>query len=203
VFSACASTELVVALPPVLFEGDLPATRRLLERCAHAGATVEVNSWGGWHLARQAGVRMESGPGLPVLNSLAAHFLAQCGIQCVTLSVEADRQQLADTTARCPVSLSLVVYGRPPLMITRARPPAEFLGKVFEDRRGIRISPRLEHGLWVFRPLEPFDLRDCTGGGIRAEHLVMDLVGSDDPVRDWRSRPAEHPLRFNYGRALA
>ena len=49
---------------------------KLLRELPAQGLTVEVNSWGGWRLARQAGVRMESGPGLPVLNSLAARVLA-------------------------------------------------------------------------------------------------------------------------------
>jgi len=205
---ASRAVELVVALPSVFFEKDIPALKGLLSQCAAAGVTVEVNSWGGWHLARQAGVRMESGPGLPVLNSLAAVVLARHGIECVTLSPEADRRQLEDLAACCPVPCSLVVFGRPPLLTTRVRlSEKEMLGQVFEDRRGARMVPRLERDLWVFRPVEPFDLRDLANERIRVRHLVVDLVGSPDPLADWLNVPFadghSQPFRFNYNRCLA
>jgi hypothetical protein len=168
--------------------------------------TAEVNSWGGWRLAKAAGVRMEGGPGLPVLNSLAARVLAQCGLKCVTLSPEADRRQLEDLTAHCPAPCSLVVFARPALVTTRVQlAQHEFGGKVFEDRRGVQMIPRLENGLWVFRPVEPFDLRGCTNERIRVHHLVVDLVGSPDPVGDWYDVPLPKSKRslFNYDRTLA
>jgi collagenase-like PrtC family protease len=222
-------TGIVVALPQVFFEDDLPRIRRLVAACKAARVPVEVNSWGGWQLAQQADVRMESGPGLPVLNSLAARVLREAGIRCVTLSPEADRRQLEELTAHCPAPCSLVVFGRPPLVTTRAGLPESSLGRVFEDRRGVRLLPALEQGLVVFRPLEPFELRDLVNERIRVCHLVVDLVGSDDPPGDWhstatnlrsvphlRSGPtfgrdqpplgapgADRPFRFNYDRTLA
>jgi collagenase-like PrtC family protease len=201
---------LVVALPQVFFEHDLPRIRRLIEACKAARLPVEVNSWGGWELARVAGVRLESGPGLPVLNSLAAKVLREAGIRTVTLSPEADRRQLEELTACCPVPCSLVVFGRPPLVTTRVELPEGSLGQVFEDRRGVRLRPASEQGLTVFRPVEPFDLRDVKNERIRVRHLVVDLVGSDDPAGDWhaaatdlRPVPGDRPFRFNYDRTLA
>ena len=75
----------------MFFESDLDEVRSLIRECARAHVPVEVNSWGGWWLAKEAGVRLESGPGLPVLNSLAARVLAKHGVESVTLSPEADR----------------------------------------------------------------------------------------------------------------
>lgn len=195
---------LVVALPQVFFEHDLTAIRELVRRAAEAKLPVEVNSWGGWRLAKEAGARMEAGPGFPVLNSLAARMLADCGLESVTLSVEADRRQLEEITAQCPVACSLVVFGRPALMTTRVRVPEEQLDRVFADRRGMRISPRQERGLYVFRPVEPFDLRGVTNEKIRVRHLVVDLVGSSDPYADWRNIPLDddEPFCFNYNRTL-
>jgi putative protease len=202
---ACKKPGIVVALPQVFFEDDLPRIRRLVAACKAARVPVEVNSWGGWQLARQADVRMESGPGLPVLNSLAARVLREAGIRSVTLSPEADRRQLEELTAHCPAPCSLVVFGRPPLVTTRAGLPESSLGRVFEDRRGARLLPALEQGLAVFRPVEPFDLRDLDNDRIRVRHLVVDLVGSDDPPRDWHSarQDGRRPFRFNYDRTLA
>jgi len=160
--------QLVVALPQVFFEREIPAVKKLIEFCARARLSVEVNSWGGWRLARQARVRLESGPGLPVLNALAARRLREVGIECVTLSLEADRKQLEDVAACCPTPCSLTVFGRPPLLVTRVALPRErFHDRIVEDRRGVQLTGRAERGLWVFRPVRPFDLRATRNDRIR------------------------------------
>jgi len=205
VAEACGETPIVVALPSVFFDDELANLRRLVEMCRELDLTVEVNSWGGWRLARQAHVRMESGPGLPVLNWLAARTLGRQGIDCVTLSPEADRRQLEEVTADCPTPCSLVVFGRPPLAITRAEIDEHLAGRVLEDRRGLRVIPRRERGLWVFRPEGPFDLRGLENASIRVCHLVMDLVASPDPLGEWQAGgwEADEAFRFNYDRTLA
>ena len=203
--SVCGRVALIAALPPVFFEADLPRWQALVSECHRAGLAVEVNSWGGWHLARQTRVRIEGGPGLAVLNSLAAQVLAKAGFQSVTLNPEADRRQLEEVSANCPVSCAAVVYGRPPLMISRAELPEEYLSQVLVDRRDVQVVPRREHGLWVLRPRDPYDLRGTTNERIRVRHLVVDLVGAEHPLREWlhgspRNRPV---LRFNYDRLLS
>jgi hypothetical protein len=202
--AAAGGVPLVVALPQVFFEDDLPAVRSLLQACKEAKLAVEVNSWGGWLLAREAGCRMESGPGLPVLNSLAARVLKGLGCRCVTASMEADRRQLEELTAHSPAPCSIVVFGRPPLLTTRVQLPADQIGKVFEDRRGVQMLPRRERGLCIFRPVQPLDLRNCSNERIRAAHLVVDLVGSGDPLGDWFDVPMakDKRFRFNYDRSL-
>jgi U32 family peptidase len=194
----------IVALPPIFFEEDVRDLERLLEACAKERVTVEVNGWGGWHLAKRAGAAMEAGPGLPVLNSLAARSLGSLGLKCVTLSPEADQRQLEEISAQCGVPCSLVVFGRPPLLSTRVKMPENMLGEVISDRRGANLIPRRERGLTVFRPVEPYDLRDLKNAKIRAAHLVADLVGASDPVGDWHAIPTQEdrPLRFNYERTL-
>ncbi len=194
-----------MALPPVFFEDDIGQWRSLLEEAARANLVVEVNSWGGWRLAKEARVRMESGPGLPVLNSLAARVLARGGVECVTLSAEADRRQLEEVSGACPLPCSLVVFGRPALMISRVELPEAYLRKTFTDRRGTKVVARRERGLWVLRPVEPFDLRNLDNERLLVRHLVVDLVGSPSPLRDWsRVPPREQAVfRFNYDRGLA
>jgi hypothetical protein len=205
IHKACRRIPLIVALPPVFFEDQIPELETLLRACSKLRAVVEVNSWGGWRLARAAGVRLESGLGLPVLNSLAARTLAHRGIQCVTLSIEAGRKQLEQVTAVCPVSCSLTVFGRPALMTSRVELPESYLGHLFADRRGVRMTPRREGGLWVFRPQTPFDLRGARNTRLMVRHLVVDLVGSPDPIAEWTHppEPGDRPFRFNYDRTLA
>jgi len=202
--SLCGRIPLIAALPPVFFEDDIPALGELLRKCARADVTVEVNSWGGWHLARRARVRMESGPGLPALNSLAAQTLAKRQIASVTLSPEADRRQLERMAASCPVPCSLIVFGRPSLMSTRVELPEDYLHKTLADRRDTRVTARREQELWVLRPVDPFDLRDIHNERIGVRHLVVDLVGSENPVQDWHQPPSRHKrlFRFNYERSL-
>jgi hypothetical protein len=200
--SACRPASLVAALPSVFFEADIPPIRALLRECARANAAVEVNSWGGWLLAKRAGVRMESGPGLPVLNSLAVRTLAKAGMQSVTLSIEAARKQLERVAANCPLPCSLVVFGRPPLMISRVEPPDDYLEKTFADRRDTRVTARREGNLWVMRPVNPFDLRSAENQHLPVRRLVVDLVGSPNPLKEWSHAPAahKHVFRFNYDR---
>ncbi len=195
----------IVALPAVFFEDDIPRLERLLETCRQLQLRVEVNNWGGWYLARKYGVSMEGGPGLGVLNSLAGQVLGELGLDGVTVSVEADRRQMEAVTAALPVRCSIVVFGRPVLLVSRVELSEEMIaGQVFSDRRRMRIRGRREGGLWVFRPVEPFDLRGLHNERIRAAHYVVDLVGADDPVADFRRQVlrSDRPFRFNYDRTL-
>lgn len=199
----CRKHVPVVALPPVCFQSDLPRLQELINRCQKARLAVEVNSWGGWLLARKAGIAFETGPGLGVLNPLAAAFLRKLGARTVTISVEADRRQIEDICAHAPVGLSLYVMGRPPLAISRAELPEEFLGRLFADRRDLRMKPARQWGLWVFRSVTPFDWRRLRNERIRVKHLVVDLVGSPDPVGEWLQLTSSHrPFTFNYHRSL-
>ncbi len=200
-----AAERLIVALPLVIFEDALAEARDLVQECRSAGVRVEANTWGAALLARDAGACWESGPGIPVLNSLAARSLQSWGAAAVTLSVEADRGQLEDVCGSCPAPASLIVYGRPPLMVTRAEVPRALLGEVFEDRRGIRMAPRLESGLAVYRPMEPFSIRHAANPQVRVAHLVADLVAAADPLAEWRAldTPDKTAFRFNYDRGLA
>ena len=210
-------SEPIVALPAVFFESDLDELRAVCERCASEGIVVEVNSWGGWWLAKSSGVTMEAGPGLGVLNAMAAAELGNLGCRCVTLSIEADRGQLEAMTACCPVPCALVVFSRPPLATTRVRMPDESLHQIFQDRGEIEMIARVERRMVVYRPVDPMDLRDLVNDRIHAAHYVIDLTGSPEPLVDLypmeegnrrrnsrRSggRDRKRSFRFNYFREL-
>lgn len=200
-----AGIPLIVALPPVFFEGDIPAIRQLTLAAVAADLSVEVNTWGGWLIARQCSATIEAGPCLPVLNTLAAAMLHERGCKAVSLSQEIDRKQLEEVSGTCPVPCCVTVFGRPALMITRVKMDRDAIqGRILRDRRGMELKARLEHGLWTLRPTAPFDLRRLRNNKVRAAHLVMDLVASPAPAEEWL-RPIEgntKPLTFNYGRSL-
>jgi collagenase-like PrtC family protease len=193
---ACRTCRLpmIVAFPPVFLEAEAAELARLARSCAKEGVVVEVNSLGGWRVAREARARVEAGPGLAVLNSLAARWLAGLGMRSVTLSLEADRRQLEEISARCPVPCSLTVFGRPVLWMSRVEPREPTL----TDSRGGTVTARRERGLWVYRPDEPFDLRNVTNERVRARNLVVDLVGSPDATADWLDAPLPGWDRFRF-----
>lgn len=200
----CRKFPAVVALPPVFFEEQVPLVEDLVVRCKKARLPVEVNTWGGWLLARRAGVAFETGPGLGVLNPAAATFLRRLGARAVTISLESDRRQIEDLTAYAPVGLTLYVMGRPPLAISRVELPDRWLGRRFTDRGDLRMIARRQWGLWVFRPDKPFDWRLLRNERIRVKHLVVDLVASPEAVDEWLhvSPYRSRPLSFNYHRSL-
>ncbi len=199
------SHRLIAALPQVSYEADIPRLEALLRLCVARGVRVEVNSWDGWWLARQCGVRMEAGPGLMALNGLAAAELHWLGCGAVMLSMEADRGQLEDACAAAGAPLSLLVYGRPALMHTRVWfPDAVTDGAVFTDARGGAM--RMWRDGWstlVLRPVDPFDWCGLRNDKIRVAHLVADLVSAPDPLKEWRSLGNNSAApTFNYARTL-
>jgi len=192
---------LIAALPSLLFENDLSRAAALVEACRARNIAVEANGWSGVWLAREAKARFTTGPGLGILNALAAETPASLGAEVVTLSLEADRAVLEDVSARLSVPATLWVYGRPPLVYSRIS--AEMLGPdgVWEDRRGIRLRRRGEGSVTVFRPESAFDWRGLRNRKIRVARVGVDLVAATDVVTEWRRLGGNE--RFNYDRGLA
>lgn len=197
---------LVAALPPVLYEGTLPRVQALVQACAEGGIPVEVNGWDGWRLARDAGAAMIAGPGMGLLNPLAVAAAADAGFSEATASAEIDRGSLEDLSAGSPLALSLIVYGRPVLAVTRAvLDSAVPAGAMLADARDVRMQARSHDGLTRFRPVDPFDWTDLNNARVRARWLVADLTGAEDPVMAWYalgSGGRKGRFRFNYDRKL-
>ncbi|MBF0196067.1 MAG: U32 family peptidase [Planctomycetes bacterium] len=197
----------VFALAQVFFDKNEEELRKKLELCKEKGFAVEVNSWGGLQMAREIGVTFEAGQGLQVLNSLCALQLHQLGAQSVTLSVEADREKLESICQNAPLPLSLVVFGRPQLMTTRFEINANYTGKVFEDRRDMRMVPLQEDDIFVFRSLDPFDISRQKNEKIILSQLVADLVCSPKPSQEYEylcsKAKNNKAFLFNYDRSLS
>ncbi len=180
-----------LCLPSVIYESQLPYIKQLMT----FGVVVEVNSWDGWQLARDAGVRLMAGPHFSIINARAAAFLGELGCECVTVSPEIDREQLEDLCAVATVPLALQVYGRLPLMVTRAELPDGFRPEghpLLEDKRGTAVRPSREGGLTVLRSHIPLDWRNLRNPKVRVAHLVT----------DGRGGAASAGSLFNYDRRL-
>jgi hypothetical protein len=159
-----------------------------------------VNTWGGWWLASAVGARMIAGPGLGILNALAARELARLGFEEVTASVEVDAAKLEALLSRTPLPCSVVVFGRPALVVTRAELPSDVVQAELEDRRAARMRARRAGELWELRPVRPFELRGMQVPA-SAAHTVADLVASPDPIAEWDG-PVAEAFGFNFDRTL-
>ena len=140
---------------------------------------------------------MEAGPGIAVLNALAARKLFQLGCKMVSVSLEIDKNQLQDLCAAADVPLSITVFGRPALMTTRAKLPTLFTNSTFADTRGITLQPEHSGELTILRPARPFDWRNLHNPAVKAAALVLDLNGYDAIPA-----PEKQPFLFNYDRRL-
>lgn len=200
---AALGARLIAALPPVVYEAMIPDLAALCALARADGCPVECNGWDGWQIAREAGcTALEAGPGFAVLNQVAARVLHQHGCASVHISCEADDAKIGDLCAGADVPVVLAVFGRPPLMTTRAwkhAPPW-----TMEDARGsISIAPRQEGPVVALRPVQAYDWRGLDLPRIRVAHLEMDLCASADPVAEWSAPRRKDAHVFNIGRELA
>jgi collagenase-like PrtC family protease len=207
--------EFAVAFPDVYFPGESWEIIALAEYCRDKGIRVEANCWGSVWLCREMGLDFFTGPGLPILNHLAIKCLRSLGAKGVTMSMEADREQIEDVCQSAALPLSLVVYARPVLAYTRIpkegllpapegeRPVAP--DGAWTDRRGISLHPEEASTVTVFRSLTAFDWKGLHNDKIRAANLCVDLSGESFPLDVWKqfTRAGAKPgFLFNYDRGL-
>ena len=198
------------AMPQVAYEEDLAQLREVLAEAKSLSRCVEVNSWDTLQLAKEAGVRFEAGPGLAVLNPLAAQFLQELGAEACAVSPEIDEEKFTELCQHCAAPLTATVFARPALMTTRAilpegfaPPTVERFGPRFEDARGTALYAERAGALTVLRPETPYDWRRLGNHAkLRVAHLTLDLCGSRDPAHDLAAGPADTPFLFNFDRTL-
>lgn len=203
---------LTLALPSTIFPDSSPNLEKFCQTCSQMGLTVEVNTWGQIHLCRQYNLPFHAGPGLPVLNHMAAEYWNGWGAKSVTVSLEADRERIESLCTAATVPLRLFIYSHPMLMVTRL--PMDLLNpgtgadesNIWADRRGIKFHPDRLEGTTSFRSLIPFDWSGLNNRRIRVNRLVADLTGELDPVAAWGrllwQQPPGEPFLFNYERGL-
>lgn len=184
-----------LAFPQVTYQGQLPWLSSMMDFAKSEGIIVEINSWDAWQVARTAGVKMEAGQGLAVLNSMAGDFLKRCGFRSVAVSCEADREQLEDLCRTCDVPLNLTVFSHPVLMQTRAKIP---LGKYTDARKYSVVAVAAGDQLTYLRATTPYDWRGISNSAVKVAVLTLDMAGT----KDLRLPPMKEAFLFNYDRTL-
>ncbi|MCC8107906.1 MAG: U32 family peptidase [Planctomycetes bacterium] len=207
--------EFILSFPDVYFPETSGEMHDLAAYCRDRKIRVEANCYGSIELCRQYGLDFVTGPGIPILNHLAIKCLRDLGAKGVTMSMEADREQIEDVSASAALPLTLIVYALPVLAYTRI-PKAYLLPEAgaaradgaWTDRRNISLQPESNGGggaVTVFRSLTAFDWKTLVNDKIRVANLTVDLSGESLPVDIWKKfqRPGgKRGFLFNYDRGL-
>jgi putative protease len=99
---------------------------------------------------------------LPVANALAAEELYQRGVRRIQAWLELERPAIEALRDASPLVVEVYRYGRPPLLITRARIPVS--GPISDSRGGqFRVSEADEAGLTVLYPAQAMEVPGVPG----------------------------------------
>ena len=172
-----------VALPPVIFDGDLPKVERMLKDAVANGAKYAlVGNLGHLTSVREAGLIPVGDFRLNVTNQASVCEWEMLGVPTVILSPELTLPQLRDIGG----DTAAIVYGRLPLMTLEKCAIKEIADcKVCEsncaritDRRGISfpILREWEHRNVVYNSL-PTNMSDrreqLARAGLTAQHFIF------------------------------
>lgn len=149
-----------VRMPRVVFSSEETAALRALRRAAENGARYAVaENIGDLLLIREAGLTVYGGAGLNAFNSQTLAFLAEAGVQSVTLSPELNTAQMRDLVRPAGMSTSRIAAGRLELMVLEscvirangvcraAQTENGGICAVLSDRRRMRFPVRAERRL--------------------------------------------------------
>lgn len=117
VFLRSQHTEVIVSLPPIIHDNELPEVLKQLALVKRHGIVrALVNNLGHITLVRKAGFEARGDYGLNIWNSASLRQLHELGLSSATLSFELRLAQIKDIS-KC-MDTELIVYGRLPLMVT-------------------------------------------------------------------------------------
>ncbi len=199
-----ADSELVIALPPVFFENEIVEIKALCSVCKEHNIMVEVNGWDSWKIARDLELKFSGGPGIAVLNPLAAQALQNLGFESVSFSLEAGEKQLIDLARSCTAEAMLTVFSRPVLAHTRAN-FADRLNEdtVLRDARGISLSVHFHKDITELRSTKPFSIGGIDSPEIKARWICADLTNSPNPLKEWKNiHKTKNKEMFNFEKGL-
>ena len=171
------------ALPPVIFDSELPEVRRMLAAARECGiCDLLVGNVGHLALAREFGMRAHGDFRLNICNRESAAAYEEMGFEDMILSPELTLPRMRDIGGR---TLG-IVYGRVPLMITEKCAGKECGGcracreggNFLTDRRGVRfpILREWQHRSLIVNSL-PTSMSDkqktLDEYGVRAWHFIF------------------------------
>ncbi len=110
--------QIGVALPRVVYSGEMQECRRLLAKAKSSGAMFcVVSNIGQVKTAKDLGFRLFGGMGMNVFNSDTVKVLEELGFELVTVSPELNEAQIRDLSKDTDTLLCGFVKGRLPVMV--------------------------------------------------------------------------------------
>ncbi|MCK5835346.1 MAG: U32 family peptidase, partial [Lentisphaeria bacterium] len=198
-------SQVTIALPTVFYSNQIEELTTVIKEATKRKIAIEVNSWGGLHLAKELNAQFLAGPGLAITNGRAGDFLKGLGCQKVYWSIEADRKILTDLSQSTPLPARMTVAGFPVLMHSRVEFPEKAYGKIYQDRREIKMKMAMNQGITTLRTEKPYSLLKQKDANITAAEYVIDLTGLSKPrktLKQFLSCSIEAPSLFNFDKSL-
>lgn len=202
----------VLALPDVIWQNELDLwEEKIAALIGHGFTKFEANDLSALVLLRDRSVKIECGPGLGILNAVAADELARFGARGFYASPECDRAALDHLSRTAGHPLSCVVFARPSLFTSRASSPEFRSGATFTDALRHRLVTSGSGDTLTFYPSSGFALigEKFKSMNVGIDRLVADVTNSPDPEGDLK-KLAEMDERvfagfssFNFERRLA
>ena len=167
-----------VALPPVIFDGDIPEVRRMLKQAHAQGAThALVGNLGHLALVRESGLIPVGDLRLNACNGETVALYESLGVEELVLSPELTLPQLRDAGGNS----AAVVYGRIPLMLMEKCAVKDRVGcevchrneATLIDRKGVAFPVLRE---WEHRNVVYNSLPTCMSD--REEQLIRNRLQS-------------------------
>jgi len=151
-------SRIFIALPPFIEEPKLPLWRYIIEKCLSIGLrSFTVSNVGHFQLVKGA-ERIVSDSILWCLNRFTQAELLTRGVDKFVFSWEDEYLNIRDAIYPPPASAAISgvapIYGRPPLFISRMKPPLP-CGETAVDPRGGAFFVSTKNGLYYTLPTAP------------------------------------------------
>ena len=151
-------SRISIALPPFIEEPKLPIWRDIIEKCLSLGLrSFTVSNVGHFPLVKGA-ERIVSDSLLWCLNRFTQAELLTRGVDKFVFSWEDEYLNIRDSVCPTPLSSAISgvaqIYGRPPLFISRMKPPLP-CGETAVDPRGGAFFVSTKNGLYYTLPIAP------------------------------------------------
>jgi len=178
----CGDPEIEVLLPFFCTENDLSDIQRRIRTVYDSGARrFRVTSLFHFTLLKGLkGIKLNASQPLQVANSMAAAELAELGVSRAQAWLELAEEDLTAFAAKCPIVPEQYVFGRFPVLITRAKVAAQ--GWV-ADERGHRFELLRDGKLTMLLTPGPIRVPPVAGMAEFSDYLYADP--DTDPVGDF------------------
>lgn len=127
--------DLIIAIPPVLFEEKVKKIKNIIEKLYNYGFTqFEANSFCGLEILKDMNCKKHLGIGLPLYNHIASRYYKELGCISGYCPLEGDLSIFKSLSNFSEIDIEIVVFARPELFISRVQSPYFKTDSLFSDK---------------------------------------------------------------------